>query len=156
MSTARQPRSQSRSVARLAAVQALFQLDVEETSTAKLLKEFHDHRLGEILDDVEYAEAEIDFFDDIVLGVGAEREALDALITERLADGWTLARLDPTMLQILRAGSWELGHRPDVPTATVINEYIDVADAFFDEREKGFANGLLDAIARQLRPGGSN
>ena len=148
-------KSQSRSAARLAAVQALFQMDAEGTPRARLLKEFHDHRLGAVVDDVEFAGAEADFFDAIVIGVDEAREAVDALISERLATGWTMQRLDPTMLQILRAGTYELRDRREIATAVIINEYVDVADAFFDEREKGFANGLLDAIARSVRPAAS-
>ena len=87
----------------------------------------------------------------MVSGVGARGEEIDALLTERLAEGWSLARLDKTMLQILRAGTYELLARADVPTGTVINEYIDVAHAFFAEREAKFVNGLLDAVAKAVR-----
>ncbi|MBC2779002.1 transcription antitermination factor NusB [Parasphingopyxis marina] len=144
-------RSQSRSAARLAAVQALYQQDMEAIPTAKLLKEFHDFRLGEVIEDVEFAPAEIDFFDDIVAGVNDRREQIDGLISAKLAEGWTMARLDRPQKQILRAGTYELLARADVPRATVISEYLDVADAFYDKREKGFVNGLLDAIAKDLR-----
>jgi N utilization substance protein B len=132
-------------------VQALFQMDAEATSRALLLKEFHEYRLGATLDDVEFAGAEGDFFDAIVIGVDEDRADIDALIAQRLASGWTMERLDPTMLQILRAGTFELLRRSDIATAVVIDEYVDIADAFFDEREKGFANGLLDAIAKEIR-----
>lgn len=144
-------KSNSRSAARLAAVQALFQHDMEKTPVPKLLKEFHDHRLGAEIEDDQYANAEVDFFDDIVIGTTDTREGIDKLITEKLASGWSLKRLDKTMLQILRAGSFELMAREEVPTATVINEYVDVAHAFFDKKESGFVNGLLDAIAKQVR-----
>ncbi len=144
-------RSLSRSAARLAAVQALYQQDMEGTPLAVLLHEFHEHRLGATIDEVEYAEAEVDFFDDVVGGVEARREELDALIAARLASGWTLARLDKPMKAILRAGAYELVARRDVPVATAISEYVDVAKAFYDSRESGFVNGLLDAIARTVR-----
>jgi len=144
-------RSRSRSAARLAAVQALYQMEMEGTPLAKLLHEFHEHRLGATIEDETYAEAEVAFFDDIVSGADARREEIDALIAERLAAGWNLERLDRPMRAILRAGAYELLARPDVPAATVINEYLDVAHAFYDKREAGFVNGLLDAIAKGVR-----
>ncbi|WP_379549608.1 transcription antitermination factor NusB [Qipengyuania sp. DGS5-3] len=146
------PRSQARSTARLAAVQALYQQHMEGTALTKLLDEFHQHRLGQEIEDDQYADAEVDFFDDIVSGVDARREEIDALLVSRLAEGWTLARLDKTMLQILRAGSYELLARADVPTASAISEYVDVAKAFFDDREAKFVNGVLDAVAGETRP----
>ena len=144
-------RSKSRAAARLAAVQALYQRQMENTPLARLLDEFHQHRLGHEIDDARYAEAEVDFFDDLVSGVSAREEEIDALLAARLAQGWTLARLDKTMLQILRAGVYELLARPDVPTGTAINEYVDVAHAFFAEREAKFVNGVLDAVAKAVR-----
>ena len=144
-------RSQSRAAARLAAVQALYQHEMEATAQARLLDEFHQHRLGREIEDEQYAEADIDFFDDLVIGALARREEIDALLGERLAQGWTLARLDKTMLQILRVGSYELLARPDVPVGTAIGEYVDVAHAFFDDREAKFVNGVLDAVAKAVR-----
>jgi len=144
-------RSRSRSAARLAAVQALYQNDMEGTPVARLLKEFHDHRLGATIEDAEYHDAERDFFDDIVMGVESRRADIDRLIAARLADGWTLERLDRPMRAILRAGAYELLARADVPVGSVINEYLDVAHAFYDKRESGFVNGLLDAIAKETR-----
>ena len=149
MSTA--ARSRSRSAARLAAVQALYQQEMEGTPVGRLLKEFHDHRLGAMIEDAQYHDAERDFFDDIVSGVDARRGELDALISSRLAEGWTLERLDRPMRALLRAGAYELLARPDVPVGSVINEYVDVAHAFYDKRESGFVNGLLDAIAKETR-----
>ncbi len=144
-------RSQSRSAARLAAVQALYQHRMEGTAQAKLLDEFHQHRLGREIEDEQYAEADVDFFDDVVSGTLARSEEIDRLLAERLAQGWTLARLDKTMLQILRAGTYELMARADVPVGTAISEYVDVAHAFFDEREAKFVNGILDAVAKVVR-----
>ncbi len=144
-------RSQSRSAARLAAVQALYQQEMEGTPIASLLHEFHHHRLGATIDEVEYADAEVDFFDDLVKGADARRAELDALIAGRLAEGWSLARLDKPMKAILRAGAYELAARADVPAATVISESVDVAKAFYDARETGFVNGLLDGIAKEVR-----
>jgi N utilization substance protein B len=147
----RPARSLARSAARLAAVQALYQREMEATHLPRLLDEFHQHRLGQVIEDEQYAEAETAFFDDVVRGVDARAEEIDALIEARLAEGWHLKRLDKTMLQILRAGTYELLARPDVPVGTVISEYVDVAHAFFDEREAKFVNGVLDAVAKAVR-----
>ena len=144
-------RSRARSASRLAAVQALYQRQMEKTPTARLLDEFHQHRLGAEIEDDQYEDAEVDFFDDVVSGVIAREEEIDAALAARLADGWTLARLDKTMLQILRCGAYELMARADVPVATAISEYVDVAHAFFDEREAKFVNGVLDAVAKEVR-----
>ncbi|MDB5699967.1 MAG: nusB [Sphingomonadales bacterium] len=145
-------RSKSRSAARLAAVQALYQLEMEQTPLSKLLHEFHQHRLGATIGDDEYNEAEFDFFDDLVKGVDARRAEIDGHITALLSAGWTMDRLDRPMRAILRAGTYELIARFDVPVKSVINEYVDVADAFYAKREKGFVNGLLDGMARRVRP----
>jgi N utilization substance protein B len=146
-----QTRSRSRSAARLAAVQALYQHDMEGTPVPRLLKEFHDHRLGATIEDEQYHDAERDFFDDIVTGAETRRAEIDALIGGKLAEGWSLERLDRPMRAILRAGAYELIARPDVPVGSVISEYVDVAHAFFDKRESGFVNGLLDAVAKEVR-----
>lgn len=144
-------RSQSRSAARLAAVQALYQKEMENTPLPMLLTEFHQHRLGATIEDVTYAEAEVAFFDDIVRGVGSRRDEIDQRIAAHLSKGWSLERLDKPMRQILRAGTYELVARIDVPTGTVISEYVDVAKAFYDKREAGFVNGLLDSVAKDVR-----
>jgi transcription antitermination protein NusB len=143
--------SKSRSAARLAAVQALYQQAMEDTPMAKLLHEFHQHRLGATLEGATYAEAEVDFFNDVVKGVDARREEIDALVAESLASGWTMARLDKPLTQILRAGTYELLARPDIPTGSIIGEYLDVADAFYDRKEKGFVNAVLDQVAKVAR-----
>lgn len=142
-------RSLARSTARLAAVQALYQQQMEGTPLPKLLNEFHQHRLGKEIDEAQFADAEVAFFDDIVSGVDARREEIDAALVAKLADGWTLNRLDKTMLQILRCGAYELIARADVPHAAAISEYVDVAKAFFDDREAKFVNGILDALAKE-------
>lgn len=144
-------RSKSRSAARLAAVQALYQMDMEKVGIARLLNEFHAHRLGAEIEDAQYEHADADFFDDVVSGVDARRAEIDAMIDERLGEQWKMARLDKTMLQILRCGIYELIARADVPTATVIDEYLDVAHAFFDRKDAKFVNGLLDSVAKDAR-----
>jgi N utilization substance protein B len=141
----------ARAAARLAAVQALYQHEMEATPQARLLDEFHQHRLGMEIDDESYAEAEVAFFDDVVKGTLARRDEIDQLLGSKLAEGWKIERLDKTMLQILRAGAYEILARADVPTGSVISEYLDVAHAFFDERETKFVNGVLDAVAKVVR-----
>jgi len=144
-------RTKARAAARLAAVQALYQHEMEGTKMAQLLHEFHHHRLGATIEEAEYAEADIDFFDDVVTGAHARGGEIDRAIEARLAKGWSLARLDKPMKAILRAGTYELMARADVPTAVAITEYVDVAHAFYERRESGFVNGLLDAIAKDVR-----
>lgn len=144
-------RAQSRSAARLAAVQALYQHEMEATPVAQLIHEFHRHRIGATIEDDEYADADVAFFDDIVKGALARLPEIDAAIVARLASGWSMERLDRTMKAILRAGAYELIARGDVPVGAVVSEYVDVAKAFFDGREAGFANGLLDAIGKDVR-----
>ncbi|NOU04442.1 MAG: transcription antitermination factor NusB [Novosphingobium sp.] len=143
--------AQARAAARLAAVQALYQLDMEDTPMASLLDEFHRHRLGAEIEGDQYAEAEVAFFDDVVKGVAARRDEIDDLLSAKLAEGWRIERLDKTMLQVLRAGTYELLARTDVPTGSAISEYVDVAHAFFEPREAKFVNGVLDAVAKAVR-----
>ena len=143
--------SRARSAARLAAVQALYQQEMEGTPMAVLLHEFHQHRLGATIEDNTFADAEVDFFNDVVKGVDARREEVDALITANLAEGWSLDRLDRPLRQILRAGTYELIARADISKGSIISEYLDVAHAFYDRKEKGFVNGVLDAIAKTAR-----
>jgi N utilization substance protein B len=144
-------RSESRSASRLAAVQALYQKEMEGTPLPVLLHEFHNHRLGATIEDVTYAQAEVSFFDDIVAGVDARAQEIDEIIASKLSQGWSMERLDKPMRQILRAGTYELIARIDVPTGSVISEYVDVAKAFYNKRESGFVNGLLDAVAKTVR-----
>jgi N utilization substance protein B len=142
---------QARAAARLGAVQALYQQQMEGTPLIQLLDEFHMHRLGAEIEGMQFNEAERAFFDDVVKGTLARRDEIDTLLESKLAEGWTLARLDKTQLQILRAGAYELMARADVPTGTAISEYVDVAHAFFDAREAKFVNGVLDAVAKAVR-----
>lgn len=149
-------RALSRSAARLAAVQALFQHDMDATPVAPLLHEFHQHRLGSVIDEEEfadaaYAEAEVAFFDDLVRGTIARLADVDAAIVAHLSAGWTLARLDRTLKAILRVGAYELIARSDVPAAAAISEYVDVAKAFDAGKDAGFVNGVLDAVAKSAR-----
>ena len=141
----------SRSLARLAAVQALYQREMTGGTVPGLLHEFHRHRLGATIEDAEYKPADATFFDDLVAGVTARQNEIDALIAANLAAGWALNRLDRPLRALLRLGVYELVARADVSTTSVIDEYMDVAHAFYDARETSFVNGLLDAVARAAR-----
>jgi len=145
-------RSRRRATARLAAAQALYQWHMEQTPLTLLLNEFHQHRLGKEIEDDQYAPAEVAYFDDVVSGTIARVEEIDTLLASKLAEGWTIARMDKTMLQILRCATYELLARADVPVKAVITEYVDVAHAFFDQREANFVNGVLDAVSKEARP----
>jgi N utilization substance protein B len=142
---------QARAAARLAAVQALYQHDMEGTEIAPLLDEFHRHRLGAEIEDIQFAKADKVHFDDVVKGTIARIGEIDAALASKLADGWKLERLDKTMLQLLRAGTYELMARSDITTGTAISEYVDVAHAFFEAREAKFVNGVLDSVAKSVR-----
>jgi transcription antitermination protein NusB len=141
-----------RSVARLAAVQALYQLELNpESAAAAVVREFVRHRFGEDIDGDRLGEADAQFFSEIVEGAGADRGRLDAEISAALVAAWPLTRLDAVLRAILRAGAWELVHRRDVPPRVTISEYTAIAFAFFTGREPGLANGVLDHLARRLR-----
>jgi len=145
-----QPR-QARSVARLAAVQALYQMEVSSVGAEAVIREFTDHRFDRDLDGLTLAGADEAFFADLVRGVVASQGEVDKAVARRLAQNWKLERIDATVRAILRAGAFELTHRPDVPTEVVIDEYVDLAKSFFDGPEPGFVNGALDGVARDVR-----
>jgi N utilization substance protein B len=141
-----------RSVARLAAVQALYQLELNrEIDPEAVVREFARHRLGRDIDGDGYGEADPALFSDIVRGVAADLDRLDATITEVLTEEWPLRRFDAVLRAILRAGAYELVHRRDVPPRVSINEYTTIAHAFFAGKEPGLANGVLDKLGRTLR-----
>jgi transcription antitermination protein NusB len=147
----RRPPQQARSVARLAAVQALYQMEVAGAGVEAVVREFSDHRFGGDIEGQRLADADEAFFAEIVRGVVDEQAAVDATIRKRLATNWKLERLDSTVRAMLRAGAWELMRRPDVPTEIVIDEYVELAKAFVDAKEQAFVNGALDAVAREAR-----
>jgi N utilization substance protein B len=142
---------QERSVARLAAVQALYQMEVSGCGVDAVVREFCDHRFGGDLDGVAMAEADEPFFAELVRGVVADQGPIDRAITRRLAAGWRLERIDATLRAILRAGAYELTRRPDVPIEVAIDEYVEIAKSFFEGPEAGFVNAALDGIARDRR-----
>jgi transcription antitermination protein NusB len=141
-----------RSVARLAAVQALYQLEANpEAEPEMVVREFARHRFGREIDGDQLGEADPAWFADIVRGAAADQERVDAEISAALTPDWPLARLDSVLRAILRAGTYELACRPDVPPRVSISEYTAIAYAFFTGKEPGLANGVLDRIARLLR-----
>ncbi len=142
-----------RGAARLAAVQALYQMDIAGTGLNDILAEFESHWIGREVEGAQYLPAEAAFFRDVVSGVVREQRKLDPLIDDALARGWPLKRIEAIMRAVLRAGAYELDHRSDVPARVVVAEYVDVAHAFVDRDETGMVNAVLDQLARQLRAG---
>ena len=144
--------SRRRSVARLSAVQALYQLEANpEIEPDAVVREFARHRFGREIDGDQLGEADPTLFADIVCRTAADQERIDAQISAALTPEWPLARLDSVLRAILRAGAFELAHRPDVPPRVIISEYTAIAYAFFTGREPALANGVLDRLARTLR-----
>lgn len=141
-----------RGAARLAAVQALYQMDIAGAGTNDIFAEFESHWLGGEVEGETYLPAEAAFFRDVVAGVVREQRKLDPLIDKALESGWPLKRIDAILRATLRAGAYELEHRRDVPARVVISEYVDVAHAFVDRDETGMVNAVLDQIARHFRP----
>ncbi|MEM9221290.1 MAG: transcription antitermination factor NusB [Pseudomonadota bacterium] len=141
-----------RAVARLAAVQALYQMDVTGAGAQDIVKEFELFRLSQELEGETLRAADLNWFDGLVSGVVKDQRAIDAAIDEALKEGWPLARIDLTLRALLRAGVFELMHRPEVPLRVVISEYVEVAKAFFGGDEPRLTNGVLDRIARGARP----
>jgi len=145
-------RAEQRSSARLAAAQALYQMEVAGAGLADVLAEFEAHWIGQEVEGEQYKPAELAFFRDIVGGVLEDQGEIDRAIDAALAKGWPLKRVEALMRAILRAGYYELSARPDVPARAAIKEYVDVAGAFFGPEESGMINAVLDALARQTRP----
>ncbi|WP_411818683.1 transcription antitermination factor NusB [Hyphococcus sp. DH-69] len=140
-----------RSAARLAAVQALFQMEAAGQGVEATIREFQDFRLGNEVDGVKLQEADKTFFADILRGAVEAQGRLDPYLQRQLTSGWKLSRLDATVRAILRAGLYEMIRRPDIPYKVVINEYLDIANAFFDGDEPGFINAVLDAASKEAR-----
>ena len=140
-----------RGAARLAAVQALYQMDMTGAGLNEILAQFESHWLGREVEGEQYLPAEAAFFRDIVSGVVRDQAKLDPLIDEALSRGWPLKRIDAILRAVLRAGAYELERRKDVPGRVVVSEYVDVAHAFVEADETGLVNAVLDQIARQFR-----
>ena len=140
-----------RSAARLAAVQALYEMDVTGKGLPDVLAEFESHWIGGEIEGERYNPAELAFFRDILKGVLADQAPLDRAIDDGLVSGWPLRRIDTVMRATLRGGAYELKKRRDIPAKVVIKEYVDVGGAFFGREESGMINAVLDALARQFR-----
>lgn len=140
-----------RGAARLAAVQALYQMDIAGAGLNDIFAEFESHWLGNEVEGEKYLPAEAAFFRDVVSGVVRDQKKLDPLVDEALAKGWPLKRIDAIIRAVMRAGAYELEHRKDVPARVVVTEYVDVANAFVDRDETGMVNAVLDQIARKFR-----
>ncbi len=145
------PDHKGRSLARLGAVQALYQMDIGGADLSRVLAEFSAMYLGKGPDGETIGEPDEDFFRALVAGVVAHQNDIDPHVNDHLAKGWRLDRLDATLRAILRAGTYELGWCPDVPVRVVLDEYIELAHDFFDGDEGKVVNGVLDALAKKLR-----
>jgi transcription antitermination protein NusB len=146
-------KTEERSAARLAAVQALYQMDVAGKGLIDALAEFEAFWIGREVEGITFGPAETDFFRDILAGVIREQRAIDVKIDEALSAGWPLKRIEAVLRAILRAGAYELLFRKDVPARVAISEYVDVTHGFYGEDEPGLVNAVLDTIARGARPG---
>lgn len=141
----------ARTVARLAAVQALYQMELAGEGVETVITEFSNHRFDADIEGEALAEADEAYFADVLRGVIAGQRDIDAAIKARLASNWRLERLDATLRALLRCGAWELRQRPDIPREIVIDEYVELAKAFFDPAEAKFVNAALDGVARDAR-----
>jgi transcription antitermination protein NusB len=144
-------KANQRGAARLAAVQALYQMDLAGTGLNDIMAEFESHWLGGEVEGAQYRPAESAYFRDIVGGVVREQSRLDPQIDSALNRGWPLKRIEAVLRAVLRAGAYELAHRPDVPARVVMSEYADVAGAFVDDKETGMVNAVLDQLAHEMR-----
>jgi len=142
-----------RGAARLAAVQALYQMDVGGTGLVETAAEYEAFRLGKEIDGAQYREADAQWFRAILAGVVARQTAIDPLIHNALTGDWPLSRLDSTLRAILRAATWELMERRDVAVAVIVSEYVDIARAFYTDDEPRLVNAVLDRVAREVRAG---
>lgn len=146
------PRGGPRSAARLAVVQAYYQLLMaDEPDSAKVAQEYVDHRLGAEIEGDQYVAADAELFKDVLAGAWGRRDEWLELIGAHLSAGWTLERVDKILIAALSAGCYELASRVDVPTAVIINEYVDVTHGFYESAEASFVNSVLDKIAKKLR-----
>jgi len=142
---------ENRANSRLAAVQALYQMDVAGKGLHEILAEFETFWIGREVEGELYKPAEIEFFRDVLNGVLGDQRFIDQEIDATLAEGWPLRRVEAVMRAVLRAGAYELKKRKDIPARVVITEYVDVAAAFLAKDEVGMTNAVLDALARKLR-----
>lgn len=140
-----------RGAARLAAVQALYQMDVAGTGVLEIAAEYEAFRLGKEVDGAQYRDADAQWFRAILSGVVEDQKVIDPLIRQALTEDWPLSRLDSTLRAIMRAGVYELMKRQDVPVAVIVSEYVDIAKAFYVEDEPKLVNAVLDRVSRRIR-----
>ena len=152
MTTPRRKPPVTRSAARLGAVQALYQMDLAGTDVGEVLAQFSSRAAGDAFDEGQCGPADFSFLKDVVDGVVREQRTIDPALDRLLDKSWPLARLDATLRAILRAAAYEIMFMEKVPARVAINEYLDVAHAFFDEQEPKLLNGVLNTLARQRRP----
>ncbi|MEZ5811719.1 MAG: transcription antitermination factor NusB [Rhizobiaceae bacterium] len=144
-----------RGAARLAAVQALYQMDVAGAGLLETAAEYEAYRLGKEIDGSQYREADAQWFRAILAGVVENQKQIDPIVRQSLLEGWPLSRLDSTLRAILRSGTFELMRRRDVPVAVIVNEYVDIAHAFYEGEEPKLVNAVLDRVAKRVREGQS-
>jgi N utilization substance protein B len=135
----------------MAAVQAIFQWQEGEHAPAEIIDQFLKVRRGEAGEGGMRRDADLPLFKDVVAGAVAHKEELEQTLTGALAQDWTWERVDRLVRAILLAGAYELIHRKDVPSKVAINEYVEIANAFYDQGEQNFVNSVLDRVARQSR-----
>ena len=135
-----------RGAARLAAVQALYQMELAQKGINEIFAEFESHWIGREVEGIEFKPSDIEFFRNVITGVVENQRAIDVKIDKALSEGWPLRRVEAVLRAILRAGGYELMYRKDVPARVVITEYVDVTHGFYDEDEPGLVNAVLDAI----------
>lgn len=140
-----------RGAARLASVQALYQMDIGGTGLLETTAEYEAFRLGGEIDGVVYREADPQWFRAILAGVVEKQKTIDPIIRQSLTEDWPLSRLDSILRAILRAGVYELMERRDVPVAVIVSEYVDIAKAFYEQEEPKLVNAVLDRVARKAR-----
>ena len=140
-----------RGVARLAAVQALYQMDVAGSGILEITAEYEQFRLGKEVDGEQYREADAQWFRAILAGVVENQKIVDPIIRQSLTEDWPLSRLDSTLRAILSAGTYELSHRQDVPVPVIVSEYVDIAKAFYEDDEPKLVNAVLDRVAKRVR-----
>jgi N utilization substance protein B len=140
-----------RGAARLAAVQALYQMDVAGSGILEITAEYEQFRLGKEVDGAQYREADAQWFRSILSGVVESQKTVDPIIRQALTEDWPLSRLDSTLRAILRAGAYEIMRRDDVPVAVIVSEYVDIAKAFYEDDEPKLVNAVLDRVSRRVR-----
>lgn len=153
MANSSKKQANKRGTARLAAVQALYQMDIGGTGVAEIVAEYENFRLGREVDGDTYLDADPAWFRSIVGGVVEEQTTIDPLIHASLREDWPLSRIDSTLRAILRAAVYELRRRKDVDAKVIVSEYVEIAKAFFDGEEPKMVNGVIDAVARKVREG---